>query len=169
MGKIEPNKKRRVIQAINFVEELSWLLDSKKNIDLKEIPELLRNLLENDNNLFSNTKYSSPNQNKNYLIGVLPTLFQDEELFKTTNELIDFAINVLRISSLSKLAKRSRYEYIGLIVCEITTLNDDNLSNLVSALAEITGSKEKLKQFKEEKRKENFSWNDTIFRLNTIE
>jgi len=168
MGKLELNKKRKVIQAINFVEELSWLLDSKKSVDLKEIPELLRILLENDNDLFSQTKYSSPNQNKNYLIGVLPTLFQDDELFKTTNDLLDFAVNVLKIS-LSKSAKRSRYEYIGLIVCEITSLDDDNLSNLVSALSEITGSKEKLKQFKEEKRKENFSWNDTIYRLNKIE
>ena len=167
MKKLDPNKKKKIIQAINFMEEFSWLLDSKRNLDLKEIPELLRDALESDNTLFSQTKYSSLNQNKNFLIGVLPTLFQDEEMFRTNVELIDFAVNVLRIP-LSKSAKRSRYEYIGLIVCEITKLDDDNLSNLVSALSEITGSNEKLKLLKEERKKDNFSWNDTIHRLNSV-
>ena len=30
MKKLEQNKKNKIIQAIKMVEELSWLLDSKK-------------------------------------------------------------------------------------------------------------------------------------------
>jgi len=38
MAKIDLNKRKKISQAINFVEELSWLLDAKKGADLKEIP-----------------------------------------------------------------------------------------------------------------------------------
>jgi len=167
MEKLNQSKKKKISSAINLIEELSWILDSKKNVDLKEVPSLLRGILNyNDNTLFAQNKYSSSNPNKNYLVGVLPNLFQDEELFKTTNELTDFAINILQIP-ISKAAKRSRYEYIGMIVCEITKLDDNNLSHLVNALSKIAGSDDDFERLKQEKKKSNFSWNETIYRLNS--
>ncbi len=166
MEKLDQNKKKKISQAINLLEELAWILDSKKNIDLKEIPTLLRGLIEKDKNIIIQ-KYASPNSNKNYLVGILPNLFQDEELFKTNSELLEFAENVLNLK-ISKEAKRSRVEYIGLIVCEVTKLNDSNLTNLVEALGEITGSTEKLRLIKEAKKQPNFTWNDAIQKLSTI-
>jgi hypothetical protein len=161
MEKIDQNKRKKITQAINLVEELSWLLDSKKNIDLKEIPSLLRNLLDGNSSLSGNDKFSSPNPNKNYLIGVLPNLFQDNDLFKTNIDLADFAETILKIP-VNRAEKRSRYELIGLIVCEVTNLNESDLPNLVDALSKIAGSNEKLKQIKEAKKKANFSWNEAI-------
>jgi hypothetical protein len=167
MEKIDQTKRKKITQAINLVEELSWLLDSKKSIDLKEIPSLLRNLLDNNSNVSGTDKFSSPNPNKNYLIGVLPNLFQDNDLFKTNIDLADFAETILKIP-VNRAEKRSRYELIGLIVCEVTNLNESDLTNLVDALSKITGSNEKLKQIKEAKKKANFSWNDAIKTLSAM-
>ena len=167
MEKIDQNKRKKITQAINLVEELSWLLDSKKSIDLKEIPSLLRNLLDNNSYISGTDKFSSPNPNKNYLIGVLPNLFQDNDLFKTNIDLADFAETILKIP-VNRAEKRSRYELIGLIVCEVTNLNESDLTNLVDALSKIAGSNEKLKQIKEAKKKANFSWNDAIKTLSAM-
>lgn len=167
MERIDQNKRKKITQAINFVEELSWLLDSKKSIDLKEIPSLLRNLLDNNSSVSATDKFSSPNPNKNYLIGILPNLFQDNDLFKTNIDLADFAETILKIP-VNRAEKRSRYELIGLIVCEVTNLNESDLTNLVDALSKIAGSNEKLKQIKEAKKKANFSWNDAIKTLSAM-
>ncbi|WP_347159413.1 hypothetical protein [Pontibacter chitinilyticus] len=167
MTKIDNIKRKKISQAINFVEELYWLLDAKKNVDLKEMPGLLRSLLDQDSPNILDNKYESANQNKNYLIGVLPNLFQDLDLFKTNLDLSDFAEHVLKIS-VTRAEKRSKYELIGLIICEVTRLNDSDLTNLVSALYKITGSKEKFKQFKEAKKSANFSWNEAIQELSKL-
>lgn len=167
MSKIDNIRRKKISQAINLVEELSWLLDAKKNVDLKEMPTLLRSLLDQDSPSILDNKYESSNPNKNYLVGVLPNLFQDIDLFRTNLDLSDFAENVLKIS-VSRAEKRSKYELIGLIICEVTRLNDSDLTNLVNALYKITGSKEKLKQFKEVKKNANFSWNEAIQELSKM-
>lgn len=166
MEKIDPIRKKKLNQAINFFEELSWLFDSKKNIDYKEATLLLRNLLESSSVSFSD-RFSSPNPNKNYLIGILPNLFQDSELFKTNVDLAEFAESILKIT-INRPEKRSRYELIGLIVCEVTNLNETDLTSLVDSLAKLAGSNEKLKQIKEAKKQANFSWNDAIKTLSAI-
>ena len=152
----------KVNYAIDFIEELSWLLESKKNLKLNEIPTILRSkLLTLSNVTKSADKYVSPNPNIHYLIGVLPRLFQDPNLFSKNAE---FAIEVLGIQ-ISRVEKRSKYELIGLIVCEANTLNDKKLENLVNSLANITGSSEKINLMAKEKSLVGFSWNETIRKL----
>lgn len=167
MEKIDPSRRKKLNQAINFFEELSWLFDSKKNIDYKEATFLLRNLLESNSSISITDRFTSPNPNKNYLIGILPNLFQDSELFKTNVDLAEFAESILKIS-INRPEKRSRYELIGLIVCEVTNLNETDLTSLVESLAKLAGSNEKLKQIKEAKKQANFSWNDAIKTLSSI-
>jgi len=165
---MEKNKKNKVNQAINFIEELSWLIE-RKNISLKEIPIILRENFKEDlpdqMNLFRNSIKKSTN--RHFLVGVLPELFQDNEMFKNTSELLDFAESVLKIS-ISRASKRSRNEYIGWIICEVTKLNDEQLFVLVDALSNIMGNETKLKQIKEAKKQPNFSWNDTILKLSKL-
>jgi hypothetical protein len=163
---MDKTKKNKINQAINFIEELSWLLE-KKNLSLKDSVDLLRDLVNNSEqvNIFVNTK--AKRSNKHTLVGVLPELFQDEELFKSTSELLDFADSVLSIK-ISRASKRSRNEYIGWIVCEVTKLNENETSSLVGALEEIVSSEVKLKQMKEAKKLPNFSWNDAIKKLSKL-
>jgi hypothetical protein len=165
---MDKNKKNKISQAINFIEELSWLLDNKKNLSLKDSVVLLKELFENESNsqpsLFTN---KSSRSNKRVLVGILPELLQDEELFKSTSEMLDFAESVLKLK-VSRASKRSRNEYIGWIVCELSNLNDNQMISFVDSLEEIAGNELKIKQIKEAKKQPNFSWNDTITKLGKL-
>lgn len=155
----------KVKYAIDFIEELAWLLDSKRKLKLSEIPDILRSkLLAPD--LFSGAadKYVSPNPNIHYLIGVLPRLFQDEKLFTRNEDIAEFAEDVLGIE-ISRVEKRSKYELIGLIVCECNSLDDNKLDSLVNSLSVITGSDEKIRMMAKEKSSIGFSWNETIRKI----
>jgi hypothetical protein len=152
-------------KAINFLEELSWLLDSRKGIDLKTVVSVLQDTVKERNRMSNFAKeYKSPNPNKHFLIGVLPKLFQDARLFPANESIATFAEEILKIN-ISRYEKRSKYELIGLIVCETESLSDEKLANLVDALSQITGSEEKLEKFREERKKVDFSWNETIQKL----
>jgi hypothetical protein len=169
MNEKSKNKKisdaTKLRHAIDFVEELSWLLESKGKLKLSEIPEILRNNLGSSENVKSSTsKYISPNPNIHYLIGVLPRLFQDTKIFQKNEDIVVFANEVLKIE-INRSDKRSKYELIGLIVCECNELNDEALEALVYALTKITGDSEKIRQMAKEKSSVGFSWNETIRRL----
>lgn len=152
-------------KAINFVEELSWLLDSKKGVDLKKIVSILQDT-SSEYNVIENfaKEYRSPNPNKHFLIGVLPKLFQDLRIFPSNESIAKFAEEILSIN-VPRFEKRSKYELIGLIICETESLSDKKLSNLVSALSQITDSDEKIDRICEERKNINFSWNETIQKL----
>ncbi|WP_306331974.1 hypothetical protein [Vibrio injensis] len=156
--------------AIDFVEELSWLLESKNKLKLSEIPDILRKASDEKkslsmlNNGNGTDKYISPNPNIHYLIGVLPRLFKDSKIFPKNEDIVEFANEVLEIE-VSRSDKRSRYELIGLIVCECNDLDDSKLDLLVSALSNITGSSDKINLMVTEKKNIGFSWNETIRKL----
>lgn len=158
------NKTQRleIKKAIDFVEELSWLFSSKKNLNFNEIPKLLRELLDGPTSIQGvGLKHTSPNPNIHFLIGILPRLFQDERLFPSNASIATFAQQVLNID-VPRYDKRSKYELIGLIVCETDRLSDDKLNKLVAALSEITGNEDKLNKMREAQKTINFSWNETI-------
>lgn len=166
MKSTDNSNKKKVQQAINFIEELSWLINSKNVPDLKEIPNLIRNAISENTSTIAK-KYTSKNQNKNSLVGVLPNLLLDVELFKTNSDIAEFSETVLKIE-IPRYEKRSRFEIIGLIVCEIPRLEDNELDALVCAIEELAGDNDKLKKIKAEKQKANFSWNETIQKLNNL-
>lgn len=155
----------KVKYAIDFIEELSWLLESKRKLKLNEIPNILRDqFLVSNNVVTAADRYASPNPNIHYLIGVLPRLFQDVELFPKNEDIASFAQDVLGIY-VTRIEKRSKYELIGLVVCECNELNDSKLEDMVNALSSITISSEKISKFVEEKKRTGFSWNETIRKL----
>ena len=164
---MEKNKLNKIIQTINFLEEFSWLLESKKNFSLKESSKLLNELIEenlNKNNKLLNNNLNISDSNrktKQILIGCLPELLKNTELFGTTSELLDFAESVLNIS-VSRSAKRSRNEYIGYIICELSNSNDTELNSFVYAIESIVENETKLNQIKVAKKQPNFTWNETI-------
>lgn len=160
-----PSEEARIKYAIDFLEELSWLFESKKKLDLSSIPTLLRKRLVPDEAVLSSADgYISPNPNIHYLIGILPRLFQDEKLFSKNEDIAAFAKDVLNID-ISRIEKRSKYEIIGLIVCETNNLNDLELNGMVDALARIAGSTQKLDAIAKAKASTGFSWNEAIRNL----
>lgn len=158
--------KNKILQAANLIEELSWLLEANKGISLKEIAEVIRKQNISDSSISQNvvSKYTHNNPNKQFLVGSLPSLLQDNFLFKSNSEMLDFAEEVLKLNP-SRAAKRSRNEYIGWIVCEVSKLNDIDLQSLVNSLSTIVGDENKIKKIKAAKQEPNFSWNNTIQNL----
>jgi hypothetical protein len=160
-----PSEEAKIKYAIDFLEELSWLFESKKKLDLSNVSELLRRRLSPAESVVSGAdNYVSPNPNIHYLIGILPRLFQDDKLFSKNDDIADFARDVLGIN-ISRVEKRSKYELIGLIVCETNELNDVELDSMVKALAHIAGNTKKLDLMAKAKTSTGFSWNEAIRKL----
>lgn len=160
---------KKLAEAAAFIEELGWLLKTQKSMDLMSVADELRQLNRSNDPTKVGSQYTSPNPNIHFLIGILPRLFQDQMLFPSNASISDFADEILGIP-VSRSEKRSKYELIGLIVCETNDLSDEKLQKLVHALAEITESETKLKQFKEARKSNDFSWNraiETLSRGNT--
>ena len=158
----------KVKQAIDFVEELSWLIESNKKIGLSEIPSLLREKFFFENNSSINLdSYVPDNSNIHYLIGVLPKLFQDTRLFPKNEDISEFAEDVLRIN-VTRKDKRSRYEIIGLIVCNTSELNDKDLDAFVRYLSKIIHNSEKISELANVKHRTGFSWNEVIREMGEV-
>ncbi len=150
--------KNKIAQVANFLEELSWVLESSNNSSLKEISQTLRELKTDNNTVDVNIVN---NKGRDYLVGILPKLLQNNKLFKSNTEMLDFAEDVLSLKP-SRASKRSRIEYIGWIVCEVANSNNSKLNNLYEYLDKIVGDENKIKRIREAKKLPNFSWNEAI-------
>lgn len=151
--------KNKLNQVANYLEDLSWLIESNKNLSLKDISSILREVNAFDEPLRKNN--FSSNKSRHYLVGILPKLLQDDQLFKSNSEMLDFAEEVLNLNP-SRASKRSRIEYIGWIVCEVSNSNDKQLSNIYNYLEGLIVDENKIKKIKAAKKLPNFSWNDAI-------
>lgn len=158
--------KKDIKTLTNFLDEFSWIVEKYKDIDLNQLnKQLLENL---DNRRTNNLSlfYSEENSNKNYLIGVLPRLLQDKELFEKNMDLVSFS-KALGIE-VKFGEKRSRYEIIGAMLCQISELNDENLDKVVVAIEAINNDQTLLKNLKYLKKNEvNYDWNLIIQELNS--
>lgn len=149
-------------KASMALDDLLWTLQKVNLSHLKDAAEMLRSSLAGDISTSSVARtYKSNNPNKHFLLGVLPRLFQDKELFPQNDDIAEFAATVLKLE-MSRTEKRSRYEIIGKVVCETDLLDDSELSLLVTALEKLVGDNDKLAQMAERKRAGSFSWNETL-------
>lgn len=107
--------------------------------------------------------YQSADPNKHFLIGALPRLLLDRDLFPSNDDIVEFATSALRLDM--KVEKRARFEIIGKIVCETDALDEKQLTDLVRAIERIVGDRSKIASMVERKRAGAFSWNETIQEL----
>lgn len=153
MKKMSKTKENKLVK---FAEELSWLMDTYKEFSLIDILE----------RFIQNNKSNTPSLNglmssTSYLVGVLPKMFQDKELFENNSDLAAFAKDVLHIE-LKNSEKKSRMEIIGSIVCNISNDNSELLDTLVNALENIMDNETRLEEVKRYRKQPNFSWNAII-------
>lgn len=158
----EKTKDPRTVQR--FLEELSWVLNTYSNLDFKSIANAQLSSPTSIKGKRGFQQYISKNPNVHFLVGALPTIFSDEKLFASNEDISDFASEALNLT-ISRWEKRSRYELIGLIVCETTKLDDERLSRLVSALSNLIGDDTTAKSLLELRRTSRMSWNDLIQQL----
>ena len=152
------NKQKRII---NFIQELSWITDNYKDISIKDIYNQLNIGKEDD------VKAGKLRTDTKYLVGVLPSIFQDEELFPKKEDILEFAKQELGIE-LSLQSKRSKIEYIGTILCMVSNENSGRLERLVEALDTLLNNESKMAEVKKRRQEPNFSWNETIAKLKSL-
>lgn len=157
MKKINKNKEKRLL---NFMQELSWVFDSFKDVNFKDAYEYFQqqDTVVTEHGLSDDTQY---------LVGVLPKLFQDKDLFPNKEDIIEFSEVILDLH-LSRAAKRSKIEYIGMIVCEVSNSNSKQLNRLVEALEKIVGNENQMQAVKSARKEPDFSWNETIAKLGKL-
>ena len=135
-----------------------WLLDSHKEISYKSISKSL-NQFRN----FSVHGGHGKAENDTYeLIGILPSLLKDTDIFPSNIQLVQFAQEVLDLE-IPRWEKRSRNELIGLIICEVEEVNKERLGVLAEWSKNILNNKTKVKKMQNSR--SNFSWNETIREL----
>jgi hypothetical protein len=144
-----------------FLEELSWLLSSNSNLDFRAI----RDIVGSDSNTpkAGLEGYVSKNPNIHFLIGSLPIIFSDERLFPTNEDIVEFSEVALGLP-IGRWEKRSKYELIGLIVCETAKLNDERLERLVRALSKIIHDP-RARAILRNRKVERLNWNEVIQKL----
>ncbi|MCP4696796.1 MAG: hypothetical protein GY862_08095 [Gammaproteobacteria bacterium] len=145
-----------------FLEEFSWLMDTYSKVDFKKASELIDESLRKTLEVRKAVGvYESKNPNTQFLTGVLPSLFLDESLFRTNDDIAEFASAVLKLK-ISRHNKKSKHEIIGLIVCETNRLNEKELDKLVQALSLLVNDEKGKKILVEKKKNSSFGWNEMI-------
>ena len=158
--------KTEIKKLKRFIEEFSWLMDTYSKLDLKKASLLIDESLGETSEVRKAVGvYESENPNINFLTGVLPSLFLDESLFRTNEDIADFASAVLKVN-IPRHHKKSKYEIIGHIVCETNKLNEKGLDKLVCALSLLVNDEKGKEMLAKKKKDESFSWNEMIQSLN---
>lgn len=164
----EPTRKRQVSRklderkAVRFLEEFSWLLDRYADVDLRRLARLLeRPRLDQISEL---KDFVPRNPNQLLLVGVLPGMFTDENLFPSNEDIAEFAEKVLDLRLL-RWTKKSKFELIGLIVCNLTSADDEKLSRVANALRLIASGDTRARHVITRGRLNRKGWNEIIQEL----
>lgn len=170
---VSPSR-RRAEESLDFLEQLSWLLESKgRRLDLGFLRHVLMDYqerLEIEASLSPSMRrlaknYVVKNPDKQYLVGVLPELLQDSRLFPSNGDIADFAEKFLMIP-MNAGKKRSRHEMIGMVVCSLTEFSNASIERLANRLSRLLSDEHLLRSIVNEKELNAlFSWNDVIQRL----
>lgn len=169
-------KLRRAEETLAFLEQLTWLLESRgRKLDLNFLRHLIMEYQDRvayEGSLSPSLKrlaksYVTKDPDKQYLVGALPGLLQDLRIFPANKDIADFAKDFLLVP-VTRFEKRSRYEMIGLVVCHVNDLDNSSIERLASRLSKLLGNDDLLNDIANEKMKnELFTWNDVIRRLGT--
>jgi len=154
---MDNTKKKELKKYSLLLEELSWVLSPNNISDLKKLSNLLRHPEEL---VLSPKRIETTCQKR--LVGVLPSLLQDLDLFPKNEDLAEFSKSILSIE-ISRYHKKSRYEIIGSIVCEVANSPQSAQKDVVDAITELEHNDNLKMSIKNSKKTSmSFSWNDAI-------
>ena len=145
---------------------MCWLLDSNKDINFKNASKYLKEFRNILTHKISNNVNNEGTIDHYNLIGVLPSLLKDRDIFQSNSQLVQFAGEVLALN-IPNWEKKSRNEIIGLIVCEVEDVNKERLDILTRWTQNILNNKNEVKKMLNKAKSTGgiFSWNETIQKL----
>lgn len=141
-----------------FIEELSWVLNSFEDLDFKALASLASESVPS-----TSSTAGAKNRRTDLitLLGRLPALFMDEDLFAGNEDIVEFAQHALGIE-IPRWHKKSKHELIGHVVCNANLLNDRRLKQLGSAIEKLQDARSKTRNLVQSQRKSGLSWNEVI-------
>ena len=148
-------------KLINFIEELSWVLKSYKDLEVNELLNEIKLNQEIRNSLVHNKNLSHGYDDKSRLIGILPGLLNDKKLFSLNSDLIEFAESAFEIN-ITRPEKRSRYEIIGLIIMELFESKNTKVLGITDSIQKLANNTRLKNKLRRKKNSSNFSWNKAI-------
>lgn len=154
-------RKKDIKDLINLLEEFSWLTSKYKPSQLRNLRDVLMDDLERERER-DLTLINEQKTNTSYLIGVLPSFFQDRNFFEKNSDLNKFAefLNIY----IPNFEKKSRYEIIGVMLCYISDMDEKSLDDLVNAI-DVMMKNDHIKQRIKELQSKNsdiYNWNNVI-------
>lgn len=149
-------------QLVNFLEEFSWISKKFSRSNFIDVIEQAYDKGRDLNEININPKKDDM---KGFLVGYLPRILLDKELFLKNKDIDDFA-RTLGIE-ISRPEKRSREEMIGIIVCDVHDKSISELEKAYSVIDSMSSNPLILNKIKEKKtlsnsQNEAYDWNDVI-------
>lgn len=153
------------LKALDLLQEIVWAIRSRESDELVSGVAYLRKLAETEIETTSGRPSSLSNSSKGLnlraLVGLMPLVLADSELFPTNADIKKFADEALQIS-IVRWEKRSRYEMIGMLVMESIHATPGRLKQVTLLLNEISGDPNSFERFKRTAQQTGFSWNQAI-------
>jgi len=155
------SRKSDPLVMARFIEELSWVLDTYKDLDFKALSKVRNDLIHSKpqstlgQNITNNTDVTKT------LVGTLPGLLADNKLFSNNESISEFSQKTLGID-IPRWNKKSRNELIGHIVCNTENANQKDLEKVVKALNRLLDSSPAERKKVEADVKSGLSWNEVI-------
>ncbi|MBL8309007.1 MAG: hypothetical protein JNL19_01155 [Burkholderiales bacterium] len=158
------------IKTLDLLQELVWALQSRESSDLLSGVSHLRQLAMKDRTERRAHDKRLPvharQRDLKALVGSMPLVLADAELFPSNEDIAKFAVEALQIS-IARWEKRSRYEMIGMLVMESMNASPQRLREVGRLLNKISDESESMAQIKLNSRQTGFTWNEAIRSLST--
>ena len=145
-------------KTIDLVQELLWALQSRPQGEIRDGLKFLQKAIadiDSDRPRPRGRRYLSS------LVGSMPIILADTDLFPSNEHIAKFANEALEIP-ISRWEKRSRYEMIGMLVMETIKLPDAQVRDLSIFLDSLSTGSKRLESIKRQAQDVGFSWNTAI-------
>lgn len=169
----DPTKRKRPAKRADpralsrFMEEMAWLLSSYDDLDFKALGDLSSELAMMSRGRSARLRHDRVFGATDMLVGSLPSFLVDEVLFPTNEDISEFSVAVLDIH-IPRWQKKSKYELIGHIVCNVNEASPAKISRLLEALDEVLDGRGDAKKRIAKERQSGRGWNEVIQQLTSL-
>lgn len=153
-------------KALDLLQELVWAVRSRPTEELVNGVKHLRKMARSQSLLPAAKSSRDARRNVKALVGAMPLLLGDTDIFPSNEDIAKFAHEALSIE-IPRWEKRSRYEMIGMLVMETINLGDAELRGVARLVSTLGGGGKALASFKKKSQQVGFSWNEAIRTLAT--
>jgi hypothetical protein len=149
------------------MEEFSWLMRSYEDLDFNALGSLSSELAILTRGSSQRLGRHKTSKLTSSLVGSLPDFLVDEVLFPTNEDIAEFSVVVLNIN-IPRWQKKSKYELIGHIVCNVNEATPSQTSRLIEDLDQILDERGDTKHIIGKERKSGRGWNEVIQEITRI-